>query len=236
MCDADAAKYCELFEAVHDNDLEKVKALCTPNGKGECVLVSCAGAKGLTPLALAANRGYKEMLHVLFQLVDRQYTPIPVMKTVSQGGKFSNYALVTGDVEEKEEFVDPNASAEEIINPCPPSVVLMEVSTFDMRKNQRYFSHPKQNRSCRYNFGCGSNGNEEDEDERTEQASLMEYLVYRGDKELFAAVMEDLHALSEKTFAKQLKANMVKEEERKEKSLLVRMFTTTAQNRWYSSK
>ena len=60
--------------------------------------------------------------------------------------------------------------------------------------------------------------------------------MYRGDKELFAAVMEDLHVLSEKTFAKQLKANMVKEEERKEKSLLVRMFTTTAQNRWYSSK
>ena len=115
MREADAAKYCELFEAVHDNDLEKVRALCTPNEKGECVMVSCAGAKGLTLLALAANRGHKAMLHLLFELLDKQYTPIPVVKKVSQGDKFSNYALVTGETEERNEFVDPNASTEEMV-------------------------------------------------------------------------------------------------------------------------
>lgn len=233
--EADAAKYCALFEAVHDNDLEKVRALCTPNEKGDCLMVSCAGAKGLTPLALAANRGHKAMLHLLFELLDKQYTPIPVVKKVSQGDKFSNYALVTGETEERSEFVDPNASTATLINPCPPNVVLMESSTFDMRGNRRYFSRPKQSRSYGYSYGFGNNAEQEEEDDKTEQASLMEYLVYRGDAEWFAAAMEDLRALSEKTFAKQLAANMVKEEERKEKSLLAVMFTSTAQNRWYSS-
>lgn len=228
MKDATAARYRELFNAVYANDAEKVTELCTPNEKGDCLFVSSAGAGNLPLLGVAANRGNRAMLHLLFELLEKQYTPIPVVKKVSQSERISNYALVSGETEEEDAFIDPNAMSAHIINTCPPSVALMEWGMYHMEGNKPYFAKETSN-DYRCYYG---QQNEEEEADNLEKASLMQYLVYRGDVELFCAVLEEIRVLSEKVWAKQLKANMVKEEDRKTKTLLQTVFTSAVSFGW----
>lgn len=225
MKDATAAKYRELFDAVYANDAQKVAELCTPNEKGDCLFVSSAGAGNLPLLGVAANRGNREMLHLLFELLEMQYTPIPVVKKVSQSDRISNYALVSGETEEEDAFIDPNAVSAHIINTCPPSVAVMESGLYHMEGNKPYFAKEVVS-------GYFERQHMVEEAENLEKASLMEYLVYRGDVELFCVTLEEIRVLSEKVWAKQLKANMVKEEDRKTKTLLQTVFTSAVSFGW----
>ena len=225
MKDATAAKYRELFDAVYANDAQKVAELCTPNEKGDCLFVSSAGAGNLPLLGVAANRGNREMLHLLFELLEMQYTPIPVVKKVNQSDRISNYALVSGETEEEDAFIDPNAVSAHIINTCPPSVAVMESGLYHMEGNKPYFAKEVVS-------GYFERQHMEEEAENLEKASLMEYLVYRGDVELFCVTLEEIRVLSEKVWAKQLKANMVKEEDRKTKTLLQTVFTSAVSFGW----
>ena len=225
MKDTTAAKYRELFDAVYANDAQKVAELCTPNEKGDCLFVSSAGAGNLPLLGVAANRGNREMLHLLFELLEMQYTPIPVVKKVSQSDRISNYALVSGETEEEDAFIDPNAVSAHIINTCPPSVAVMESGLYHMEGNKPYFAKEVVS-------GYFERQHMVEEAENLEKASLMEYLVYRGDVELFCVTLEEIRVLSEKVWAKQLKANMVKEEDRKTKTLLQTVFTSAVSFGW----
>ena len=225
MKDTTAAKYRELFDAVYANDAQKVEELCTPNEKGDCLFVSSAGAGNLPLLGVAANRGNREMLHLLFELLEMQYTPIPVVKKVSQSDRISNYALVSGETEEEDAFIDPNAVSAHIINTCPPSVAVMESGLYHMEGNKPYFAKEVVS-------GYFERQHMVEEAENLEKASLMEYLVYRGDVELFCVTLEEIRVLSEKVWAKQLKANMVKEEDRKTKTLLQTVFTSAVSFGW----
>lgn len=225
MKDATAAKYRELFNAVYANDAQKVAELCTPNEKGDCLFVSSAGAGNLPLLGVAANCGNREMLHLLFELLEMQYTPIPVVKKVSQSDRISNYALVSGETEEEDAFIDPNAVSAHIINTCPPSVAVMESGLYHMEGNKPYFAKEVVS-------GYFERQHMVEEAENLEKASLMEYLVYRGDVELFCVTLEEIRVLSEKVWAKQLKANMVKEEDRKTKTLLQTVFTSAVSFGW----
>ena len=97
-----------------------------------------------------------------------------------------------------------------------------------MEVNKPYFAKETSN-DYRCYYG---QQNEEEEADNLQKASLMQYLVYRGDVELFCAVLEEIRALSEKVWAKQLKANMVKEEDCKTKTLLQTVFTSAVSFGW----
>ena len=244
--------YLDLFEAVWSDNLEKVRSLCSPDkeSKVKCVL-TCYGANYMSPLSIAVNRGNKEMIKLIFELLNTQFTPIPIKKEVNKSGKISNYALVTGDYGETESFVDPNADMSVIINTVEPDIVFTKPTIFNMKENAPYVTYAIQNNNV-YNgyydpfndmsFGMNEmeidpktglpiESKEEEEEDKRIQCSILEYLVYRGDVNFMSFVLEHLKVLSEQVFEKQVKANIKKEEDRNS-MIINRIITSNMTNNW----
>ena len=217
----EASLYMGLFNAVWENNLEEVKRLCTPDKEKKCLLLACSGYEGMTPLSIAVNKGYREMIDLIFNLLNEQYTPLPVVRE-KHSDKVSNYALVTGDYEEKQSFVDPNADFSVVINTTEPDILFIQAAQFDMSQNPPYSTLDCLAPVSRNIFYYRRNDDDDDDDDEEEEknnsilqsCNLLEYLIYRGDCSLLSFVLEHLKVLSEQVFEKQLKANIKKEDER----------------------
>lgn len=212
-----AEKYLELFSAIVAGKEEVVRQLCKPDEKGHCVLLTCIGYGEMDPLTLALTTGNRSMITCIIDLLLMQYTPIMQVREV-KGTKVSNYALVTGDYEETEAFIDPNSDASTIINTCDPQVLFSSNIEFDATKLPRFSA------LIRGNPYFGQSSLEEDKKSNVVKCSALEYLVYRGDVELASFFLSEVQRLSEGVFSKDLKANGVKEEDRSKKLLLNILF------------
>ena len=238
-------KYVALFNAVKKGDCEEVRRLCTPDKDGNCCHVLVTGYHSLSPLAVAINQGNRQMIALLFELMEMQYTPIPVNRTVATTSRISNYALVTGDDEEEEDtFVDPNSDASNIINTCDVGVVFTEEGTFDMTGcSYRSCSSSDSNRSfgisTMYGFGSISSmsmnyedNNESKEERKEERCTIFEYLIYRGDLSLLKECFEHLKKLSDAVMKKDEEANCVKKDAVFEHNIMTSLFEVIAARRY----
>ena len=238
----EAKKYVELFNAVKKGDCDQVRTLCTPTKDEDCCHVLVSGYRNLSPLALAINQGDRKMIALLFELMEMQYTPIPVNRNVTKSSRISNYALVTSDDEEEEDmFVDPNSDASNIINTCDVGVVFTERCVFDMTGCPSYRSYPQRSRSTGYcisSFGSGygssfgsfgdnmdEEGDEMEDISKKEECSIFEYLIYRGDVALLKECFDHFQKLSAAVMEKDEKAHRVKKEEVFEKSIMNSVFS-----------
>ena len=256
--EAEAEAYHNLFLAVYSSDYDTVRHLCTPDSKGHCTFVLCCGLNR-SPLSIAVNKGDVEMIKLLFELMAMQYTPITIHRELNQTGKVSNYALVRGDYEDEQAFVDPNADHSLIVNTCDVNINFLEKYDFDMTGVKDYVTGKKQDQSNPYGYennwqyADSDSDSESDSDmdvedssdtsrtkslekDHTENCHILQYLIYRNDMELMKLFLDCMKQLGDTVFEKDLKANKVKQEEHKTKWLLNALYgVDVSTNSYYYS-
>lgn len=260
--EADCEAYHNLFIAVFDSDYDTVRHLCTPDSKGHCTFVLCCGLNR-SPLSIAVNKGDVKMIKLLFELMELQYTPITINRELNQSGKVSNYALVCGDYNDEESFVDPNADHSLIVNTCDVNINFLEDYNFDMTGVKEYVTFKNQNRrssvfssddSWRYANSDSDSDLDSDSDsemdvedstsnalrtnghqkDHIENCHILQYLIYRNDIELMKVVLDCMKHLGDNVWEKDLKANKVKKEDHKTKWLLNSLFFESTNTGYYS--
>ena len=260
--EAEAEAYHNLFLAVYSSDYDTVRHLCTPDSKGHCTFVLCCGLNR-SPLSIAVNKGDVEMIKLLFELMAMQYTPITIHRELNQTGKVSNYALVRGDYEDEQAFVDPNADHSLIVNTCDVNINFLEKYDFDMTGVKEYVTGKKQDQPNPYSFDNNWQYADSDSDldsdsdsdsemdvedssdasrmkslekDHTETCHILQYLIYRNDMELMKLFLDCMKQLGDTVFEKDLKANKVKQEEHKTKWLLNSLYgVDVSMNSYYYS-
>ena len=260
--EAEAEAYHNLFLAVYSSDYDTVRHLCTPDSKGHCTFVLCCGLNR-SPLSIAVNKGDVEMIKLLFELMAMQYTPITIHRELNQTGKVSNYALVRGDYEDEQAFVDPNADHSLIVNTCDVNINFVENYVFDMTGVKEYVSSKKQDQPNAFGFDNNWQYADSDSDldsdsdsdsemdvedssdasrmkslekDHTETCHILQYLIYRNDMELMKLFLDCMKQLGDTVFEKDLKANKVKQEEHKTKWLLNSLYgVDVSMNSYYYS-
>ena len=260
--EAEAEAYHNLFLAVYSSDYDTVRHLCTPDSKGHCTFVLCCGLNR-SPLSIAVNKGDVEMIKLLFELMAMQYTPITIHRELNQTGKVSNYALVRGDYEDEQAFVDPNADHSLIVNTCDVNINFLEKYDFDMTGVKEYVSSKKQDQPNPYSFDNNWQYADSDSDldsdsdsdsemdvedssdasrtkslekDHTETCHILQYLIYRNDMELMKLFLDCMKQLGDTVFEKDLKANKVKQEDHKTKWLLNALYgVDVSTNSYYYS-
>lgn len=260
--EAEAEAYHNLFLAVYSSDYDTVRHLCTPDSKGHCTFVLCCGLNR-SPLSIAVNKGDVEMIKLLFELMAMQYTPITIHRELNQTGKVSNYALVRGDYEDEQAFVDPNADHSLIVNTCDVNINFLENYVFDMTGVKEYVSSKKQDQPNAFGFDNNWQYADSDSDldsdsdsdsemdvedssdasrtkslekDHTETCHILQYLIYRNDMELMKLFLDCMKQLGDTVFEKDLKANKVKQEEHKTKWLLNALYgVDVSTNSYYYS-
>ena len=260
--EAEAEAYHNLFLAVYSSDYDTVRHLCTPDSKGHCTFVLCCGLNR-SPLSIAVNKGDVEMIKLLFELMAMQYTPITIHRELNQTGKVSNYALVRGDYEDEQAFVDPNADHSLIVNTCDVNINFVENYVFDMTGVKEYVTGKKQDQPNPYSFDNNWQYADSDSDldsdsdsdsemdvedssdasrtkslekDHTETCHILQYLIYRNDMELMKLFLDCMKQLGDTVFEKDLKANKVKQEEHKTKWLLNSLYgVDVSMNSYYYS-
>ena len=260
VSEAEAESYHNLFLAVYSSDYDTVRHLCTPDSKGHCTFVLCCGLNR-SPLSIAVNKGDVEMIKLLFELMALQYTPITVHRELNQSGKVSNYALVRGDYEDEETFVDPNADHSLIVNTCDVNINFLESYNFDMRGIKEYVRCRKMDRNNSFFYNSTNDWQYDDSDDDSddtddmdvedstttdnscvkdakkdhmERCHILQYLIYRKDLNLLGLFLDCMKQLGDTVFEKDLKANKVKQEDHKTKWLLNSIIGVNVSYRYYS--
>ncbi|WEW58217.1 hypothetical protein PRK78_003685 [Emydomyces testavorans] len=105
----DSTSYMQLFEAVWDGDIDKVKRLTLSSWGADQeklpLRISVRDRRQLTPFAIAVARGHFELARVILEIVEAQYAP------KSEAPTRKKYEIVV-DAEENSEYSDSDSEAE----------------------------------------------------------------------------------------------------------------------------